>query len=94
MRLHLIAAALALGLFGSGCMTRALLRVSDEPKGHITLIETQDVTSYWVYAVQKHVFWQCTESGAALTCEKACDGKNDVVCPTGRGINVTSANLN
>ena len=84
-------AVLALGLFASGCMTRNLRSVRDVADTHVTLVETIDTQNYLVWASMKHVFWQCLESGTTLTCEKACDGKSDLSCPMGMGINVSSA---
>ena len=84
-------AVLALGLFASGCMTRNLRSVKDVPNSNATLIETMDVMNLLFYVQVTHVFWQCLESGTTLTCEKACDGKSELSCPMGMGINVSSA---
>lgn len=79
-RLSRLVAAVA--LFTSGCMARNLRSVQDVPDSNTTLVETVDSLNLLLYAHVKHVFWQCSEQGLTLTCERACEGATDLMCPT------------
>lgn len=72
-RIILIGLALAAGL---GCQKRSLMAVNDGPQGS-TIVETVDSKTFLGIGSRKYVYWECTEGGPGLVCERACGVKND-----------------
>ena len=70
----------------TGCLSsRRILRVNDHPTKPGTVLETRDVysiaTLYPVAIVKQ--FWQCSEKGETLNCERICGTDKDAICPIG-----------
>ena len=70
--------AIVVGLaLTTGCMNRTLLNVEDAVDGQTTILTTLDVKSYIVFGQANYVLWECGNNGAALTCQKRCDVRDD-----------------
>lgn len=80
-------------LLATGCVHRNLVSVRDVPGSNTTLVETTDVLNLYVYAQVKHVFWQCKEQALTLSCERACEGNTDLMCPAANNLSVSSSNV-
>lgn len=70
----------------TGCLSsRRIVKVNDHPTKMGTVLETRDVYSiaslYPVRIVKQ--FWQCSEKGDALRCQRICGTDKDVACPVG-----------
>lgn len=70
----------------SGCLTnRMILRVNDHPTKMGTVIETRDTyTVAYIYPFrQVHQFWQCSDQGKTLKCDRICGTMTTPQCPEG-----------
>lgn len=66
----------------TGCTKRWIISANDHPTRGIMNLETGKSTHYILFPGSvTHEFWSCEEKGNSLVCEKACDGKTDLVCP-------------
>lgn len=74
LKLAIVVGAL---LAGSACSSRRLLNVQDAADGNTTILTTFDIKNYVIFARGKYVFWECSDSGNGLTCEKRCDVRDD-----------------
>ena len=76
-----------LAMMFSGCLTnRRILNVNDHPTKMGTVIETRDTYSVaYIYPFkQVRQFWQCSDQGKTLKCDRICGTANaDLECPTG-----------
>ncbi len=87
--LLLIAAILtALGL--AGCTSRRIIGADDHATRPIMNFQTYKTTHYIIFPGSAvHEFWMCEEKNDNISCERACDGKTDISCPTAT-MNVSS----
>lgn len=85
-RLALATLALAtLGLLGTGCVKQSILAFDDHPVHPVTSLQVFVSKNYYVYRLNEHRFYMCTDAGDKLLCKRACGGSADVECPTGLG---------
>ena len=70
----------------SGCLTnRRILSVNDHPTKMGTVIETRDsYTIAYIYPFkQVHQFWQCSDKGSTIKCDRICGTNTQLECPVG-----------
>lgn len=80
--LALIALA-TISLASTGCVKRSILAFHDHPKFPVTSMEVFVSKNYYVYKLNEHRFYMCTDAGDKLLCKRACGDSMDVECPTG-----------
>jgi hypothetical protein len=78
----------AIALSSQACLYRSIVHVQDgspESGQLTTLLRSKDTKFFGLWAVQKDVYWECTEVDGKLVCKKACDIKDDkgymLACP-------------
>ena len=70
----------------SGCLTnRRILSVNDHPTKMGTVVETRDsYTIAYIYPFkQVRQFWQCSDKGKTIKCDRICDANDKPECPVG-----------
>lgn len=84
----LATAAVAVG--SSACITRTALQLDVSPVPGVTILATQDTTSYGLFSTSVWRYWRCVQQpeGNALECFADCNAAwTDLVCP---GFSVTN----
>lgn len=93
MRLHPLlfaGTALAMAIGSTACVTRTALQLDVSPVPGVTILATQDTTSYGVFSTSVWRYWRCVQQpeGNSLECFADCNAAwTDLVCP---GFSVTN----
>jgi hypothetical protein len=79
------AVILALGLVAlTGCTKRSVIRFEDHATQNATYMETLRFDDYYFQKKLTHEFWLCQDQETKLVCTQTCDGKSDLLCPSGQ----------